>query len=120
MRRQKIRLVLFEGKSGVVNDEPSHLGVNLFYLLKIKMLRRGTDDKNVMIVTVSIVIGKPMQMDNVLPDWLESGAVIWQEAADEGCADTTCHSYTEWRVLTQEWWSMERFGFILCGYGRGK
>ena len=120
LRREQIRLVLFEGKSGVVNDEPSHLGAHLFYLLKIKMLRRGTDDENVMIGTVSSVICKLMQMDDVLLDWLENGTVIWQEAADEGCADTTCRSYTEWRVVTQEWWGMERFGFILCGYGRGK
>ena len=73
LRREQIRLVLFEGKSGVVNDEPSHLGTHLFYLLKIKMLRRGTDDENVMIGTVSVIIGKPMRMDDVLPDWLERG-----------------------------------------------
>ena len=73
LRREQIRLVLFEGKSGVVNDEPSHLGTRLFYLLKIKMLRRGTDDENVMIGTVSVIIGKPMRMDDVLPDWLERG-----------------------------------------------
>lgn len=73
LRREQIRLVLFEGKSGVVNDEPSHLGAHLFYLLKIKMLRRGTDDENVMIGTVSVITGKPMRMDDVLPDWLERG-----------------------------------------------
>ncbi|KIK10203.1 hypothetical protein K443DRAFT_126976 [Laccaria amethystina LaAM-08-1] len=59
LRREQIRLVLFEGKSGVVNDEPSHLD--------------GTDDENVMIGTVSVITDKPMRMDDVLPDWLERG-----------------------------------------------
>ena len=56
LRREQVRLVLFEGKTGMVDDVPGHL-----------------DDEKVMLGSLAGVTGKPMQMDEVLPDWLERG-----------------------------------------------
>ncbi|TFK40175.1 adaptin N terminal region-domain-containing protein [Crucibulum laeve] len=56
LRREQVRLVLFEGKSGIVDDEPSHL-----------------DDATAMLGSLGLVTGKPVPIDGVLPDWLENG-----------------------------------------------
>ncbi|KXN91626.1 AP-3 complex subunit beta-2 [Leucoagaricus sp. SymC.cos] len=55
LRREQVRLVLFEGKSGVVEDKSSRV------------------EEDALLGCLSPVLGKPMQMDSLLPDWLEKG-----------------------------------------------
>ncbi|KAF9466467.1 adaptin N terminal region-domain-containing protein [Collybia nuda] len=56
LRREQVKLVLFEGKSGVEDSDSSHL-----------------DGEHVTLGSLSLVTGKTMSMDNILPDWLERG-----------------------------------------------
>ncbi|GLB40583.1 putative non-SMC mitotic condensation complex subunit 1 [Lyophyllum shimeji] len=55
LRREQVKLVLFEGKNGVIEDEPKHI------------------DENSLIGSLSMVTGRTMRLDGMLPDWLESG-----------------------------------------------
>ncbi|KAF9000675.1 adaptin N terminal region-domain-containing protein [Cyathus striatus] len=56
LRREQVRLVLFDGKNTVVVDEPSL-----------------SDHLDSLLGTVSLITGRPAQIDSVLPDWLERG-----------------------------------------------
>ncbi|KAF8150686.1 adaptin N terminal region-domain-containing protein [Crassisporium funariophilum] len=57
LRREQVRLVLFEGKSGVKDEKLSFLA----------------DDERVLVGSLSRATGKFMQTDAILPDWLERG-----------------------------------------------
>ncbi|KAG5646111.1 hypothetical protein DXG03_004350 [Asterophora parasitica] len=65
LRREQVRLVLFEGKSGHVDDEATYI------------------DDGALIGSLGIVTGKPMRMDGLLPDWLESGVESSLRDVDE-------------------------------------
>ncbi|KII84456.1 hypothetical protein PLICRDRAFT_168063 [Plicaturopsis crispa FD-325 SS-3] len=54
LRREQIRLVLFEGKAGTVETEVAA-------------------DERAMIGSLGLITGKDMHGDNLLPDWLEQG-----------------------------------------------
>ncbi|KAF5359621.1 hypothetical protein D9756_003261 [Leucocoprinus leucothites] len=56
LRQEQVRLVLFEGKSGIIEEQSSRLG-----------------DENALLGSLSVVLGKPTQLDSLLPDWLEKG-----------------------------------------------
>ncbi|KAF9446612.1 hypothetical protein P691DRAFT_761494 [Macrolepiota fuliginosa MF-IS2] len=56
LRREQVRLVLFDGKSGVIEDEPGYI-----------------DDEKTLLGSLTVVLGKTMQMDSLLPDWMEKG-----------------------------------------------
>ncbi|KDR78991.1 hypothetical protein GALMADRAFT_224240 [Galerina marginata CBS 339.88] len=56
LRREQVRLVLFEGKSGIMDEQDSFL-----------------DDEKVLVGSMGRVTGRFMRMDEVLPDWLERG-----------------------------------------------
>ncbi|KAJ3565057.1 hypothetical protein NP233_g7882 [Leucocoprinus birnbaumii] len=56
LRREQVRLVLFEGKSGTIEEHSIR-----------------TIDEDALFGSLSVVLGKPMQMDSLLPDWLEKG-----------------------------------------------
>lgn len=56
LRREQIRVVLFEGKAGVVESDG------------------GPDDERVMLGTLTLITGRDMRGDRLLPDWLEQGA----------------------------------------------
>ncbi|KAG6900585.1 hypothetical protein C0993_008303 [Termitomyces sp. T159_Od127] len=66
LRREQVKLVLFEGKSGIMEDNFSHAG----------------DDAS-LIGTLSMVTGKSMRLDGMLPDWLENGVESSLRDADE-------------------------------------
>ncbi|XP_006459251.1 hypothetical protein AGABI2DRAFT_177251 [Agaricus bisporus var. bisporus H97] len=56
LRREQVRLVLMDGKSGTLKEESSY-----------------SDDGSTPLASLSLVLGKPMQIDASLPDWLEKG-----------------------------------------------
>ncbi|KAF8954115.1 adaptin N terminal region-domain-containing protein [Flammula alnicola] len=56
LRKEQVRLVLFEGKSRTMDEETSFL-----------------DDEKVLIGSLARVTGRSMRMDGMLPDWLEKG-----------------------------------------------
>ncbi|CAA7267058.1 unnamed protein product [Cyclocybe aegerita] len=56
LRREQVKVVLFEGKAGMVEDNSSYL-----------------DDEKVLLGSLGGVTGRSMRMDDVLPDWLEKG-----------------------------------------------
>ncbi|KAJ3510883.1 hypothetical protein NLJ89_g4416 [Agrocybe chaxingu] len=56
LRREQVKVVLFEGKTGMVEDTSSYL-----------------DDKTVLLGSLGGVTRRTMRMDDVLPDWLEKG-----------------------------------------------
>ncbi|KAF9472124.1 hypothetical protein BDN70DRAFT_887352 [Pholiota conissans] len=56
LRREQVRLVLFEGKSGTDVEESSFL-----------------DDGKVQLGSLGRVTGRSMMMEGILPDWLERG-----------------------------------------------
>ncbi|KAF8240686.1 hypothetical protein L208DRAFT_1231334 [Tricholoma matsutake] len=58
LRREQVKLVLFEGKSEVADVEDS---------------QGHKQDETLMLGTLSLITGRPMSMDNVLPDWHEKG-----------------------------------------------
>lgn len=55
LRREQVRMVLFEGKAGIIDAEPVMTG------------------PHVMIGSSSAVTGKPTLGEPILPDWLEKG-----------------------------------------------
>ncbi|KAG5637426.1 hypothetical protein H0H81_004633 [Sphagnurus paluster] len=65
LRREQVKLVLFEGKSGVVEDEPTLV------------------DESALIGSLSMVTGRSMRMDGMLPEWLESGVESSLRDTDE-------------------------------------
>lgn len=74
LRREQVRLVLFEGKSGVIEDELDHAGKSFSAIESQSILNSvATDDEKALLGSLNIVLGKPMQMDSLLPDWLEKG-----------------------------------------------
>jgi len=56
LRREQVKLVLFDGKSAAVDVDPIR-----------------ADDENAMLGSLSLVTGRPMNIDAILPDWLENG-----------------------------------------------
>ncbi|PPQ75253.1 hypothetical protein CVT24_007431 [Panaeolus cyanescens] len=56
LRREQVKLVLFEGKSGIMDSDECYL-----------------DDSRILLGSLSRVTGKSMKMDDILPDWLEKG-----------------------------------------------
>ncbi|TRM64961.1 adaptin N terminal region-domain-containing protein [Schizophyllum amplum] len=54
LRREQVRMVIFQGKSGVVEDDPSPF------------------ERATMLGSLGVITGKPAA-DSVLPDWLEQG-----------------------------------------------
>lgn len=56
LRKEQIKLVLFEGKTSIVNPEPSH-----------------TSAGPALIGSLDLITGNPMHGDRTLPDWLEKG-----------------------------------------------
>ncbi|KAG6901132.1 hypothetical protein C0995_016713 [Termitomyces sp. Mi166 len=65
LRREQVKLVLFEGKSGIAEDDSRH-----------------TDHES-LIGSLSMVTGKSMQLDGMLPDWLENGVESSLRDVDE-------------------------------------
>ncbi|PBK79829.1 hypothetical protein ARMGADRAFT_1021326 [Armillaria gallica] len=55
LRREQVRMVLFEGKAGIIDAEPV------------------VTDPHVMLGSSSAVTGKPTLGEPILPDWLEKG-----------------------------------------------
>ncbi|KAF8905058.1 adaptin N terminal region-domain-containing protein [Gymnopilus junonius] len=56
LRREQVKLVLFEGKSGTADEPPDYL-----------------DNEKVLVGSMGRVTGRYMRADEVLPDWLEKG-----------------------------------------------
>ncbi|KAL0954776.1 hypothetical protein HGRIS_003726 [Hohenbuehelia grisea] len=55
LRREQVKLVLFRGKAGVVEENT------------------GLDDPNAPLGSIGLITGRPMRSDAILPDWLEEG-----------------------------------------------
>jgi len=56
LRREQVRLVLFDGKMGVEDVDST-----------------TSDDSKEMLGSLSVITKKPMRSDSILPDWLEQG-----------------------------------------------
>ncbi|KAF8871773.1 armadillo-type protein [Infundibulicybe gibba] len=56
LRREQVKLVLFEGKAGIVEDDLEQM-----------------DDPHATLGSISMITKKPMRSEDILPDWLENG-----------------------------------------------
>lgn len=72
LRREQVKLVLFDGKAGTDVEETSFLGEwrILSHALHLTMM---SDDGKVQLGSLGQVTGRSMMMDGMLPDWLERG-----------------------------------------------
>lgn len=73
LRREQVKLVLFEGKSGSMDDEGNYLGFHLPSLCYRIISCHLSDDPRILLGSLSRVTAKSTRMDDILPDWLEKG-----------------------------------------------
>jgi AP-3 complex subunit beta len=73
LRREQVRLVLFEGKSGAVEDKIGNAGEQFRDSYIFCPSSITLEDENALLGSLSVVLGKPLQIDSLLPDWLEQG-----------------------------------------------
>lgn len=72
LRREQVRMVLFEGKI-VASDERSCVSGVSLYLRHVFAYRDFIDNANILLGSSSAITGKSARMDDVLPKWLEKG-----------------------------------------------
>jgi AP-3 complex subunit beta len=71
LRREQVKLVLFEGKAAAVDDdEPGKSVVRITDAVSQTLF---VEDANVLLGSLDAITGKPMHGDRILPDWLERG-----------------------------------------------
>ena len=79
LRREQVRVVLFEGKTGIADiDDSLGRGHGMYcphkpHTISDRLFFCYPEDDTAMLGTLSLVTGRPMCMDTVLPDWLEKG-----------------------------------------------
>ncbi len=78
LRREQVKLVLFEGKA-TVSEEPFHSGTWRYVYLQLLHFEASTnnvtrvEDERVLLGSLGAITGKDMAGDVFLPDWLEQG-----------------------------------------------
>lgn len=83
LRREQVKMVLFQGKGGVVPEEPSPFGKLASKLCSIGSKVTRCTEKATALGTLGVITGKPT-LDSLLPDWLEQGVEsVIRDSEDE-------------------------------------
>ena len=71
LRREQVRLVLFDGKADIV-EAGKHTSIKL-HILTPTALTASSGDEHTILGSLGVITGHSMQDDRSLPDWLEQG-----------------------------------------------